>query len=60
MRISQLNTPILQSINARYLEILTPYLKTMVVPVSLTYRYEIHSILERIIQNLLQTYKIIK
>ena len=60
MRISQLNTPILQSTDARYLDILTPYLKTMVAPISLTYRYEIHSILESIIRNLLQTYKIIK
>ena len=60
LRISQLNTSILQSTDTRYLKILTPYLKTMVAPVSLTYRFEIHSILESTIRNLLQTYKIIK
>ena len=53
LRISQLNTSLLQSIDASYFKILTPYLKTMVVPASLTYRYEIHSILESIIRNLL-------
>ena len=59
MRISQLNTSIYQSIDVGYFEILTPYIKTMVAPVSLTYRYEINSILESIIRNLLPTYKII-
>ena len=41
LRISQLNTSILHTTDARYLTILTPYLKTMVAPVSLTDRYEI-------------------
>ena len=44
MRISQLNTLILQSIDAWYRRTLTTYPKSMLAPVSLSYRYESHSI----------------
>ena len=44
MKISQLRNLILQSIDAWYLKTLTSYPKIMVAPVSLTYRYESHSI----------------
>ena len=59
LKISQLNTSILHSIDTRYFKILTPYLKTMVAPVSLTSRYEMHIISQSIIRNLLQIYKMI-